>query len=296
MLDLSLNKILVLTGNNSAKSNGNLASISRVLKQAKITHTVESNCPPNPDFEFLLFIANKLEKDYDCIIALGGGSVMDIAKGAALFSANLNSNDELSLVNNVKELAAASCKIIAVPTTVGTGSEANGTFIVNDKNTGQRKDFFHLSVRPHIAWLDPKHVRSLTKASVENGLIDVLSHLLEQYFSDEEELIWNDYQILGLLEYCVECYNKLDTWKDSAKFRNEVQMVSLISMSYLFAQGKTLTWSLHNNLELKKISNYSHSSVIRKYLPNWVKEKLIDKRNSIRFEKINYILNFIKII
>ena len=290
----SFNQVLVLTGIRSSKNNGNLDRLASLLEQAKLNYTIESSCKECPDFQYIDYIASKLTDSYDCVIALGGGSVIDCAKGASLQSANYAFNRNLSSFSDIKKYVDSKCKVVAIPTTIGTGSESNGTFIINDVDKSQRIDFFHLSVRPIIAWLDPNHIQTLETISIENGLVDVISHLLEQYFSDEDELFWSDYQIIALLKYCIKCYNEIYKWNDSIKLRNEVQIISFISMSYLFSQGKRLNWSLHNKSELTKVSTISHASLIRKYLPIWLHEKSSGKIHSDRIKKIDFVFIFIE--
>lgn len=290
---LSFKKVLVLTGEKSSVLNGNLKKLSDTLDKVKLSYTIESSCPRGPDFEYLSYISRKIFNSFDCIIALGGGSVIDCAKGAALQSANLNSNTKLSALGDCRNFLNATCKVVAIPTTIGTGSEGNGTFIINDICNSLRRDFFHLSIRPCIAWLDPKYVLTLDSVSVENGLIDAVAHLLEQYFSSDDELMWNDYQIIGLLQYCIKCYKSLSSWDTSEKIRSEIQIVSLISMSYFLSQGKTISWSLHKKKELMSISNDSHASLIRTHLPAWLDDISLNNKFYNRIENINFIFDFV---
>ncbi|MEC7986514.1 MAG: iron-containing alcohol dehydrogenase, partial [Myxococcota bacterium] len=267
------------------------------LKAAKISYSVESTCPANPDVDFISHLAKKLNRGrYDVLIALGGGSVIDAAKGIALLAANDPFTQNIWDLNTRQNCSDAFCKLIAVPTTVGTGSEGNGTFILYNKAIHKKRDYFHLSIRPSLAWLDPTNVVSLPITMVENGLIDAISHLLEQYFRDDEEDVWSDFSIVGLLEYGVECFDQRMLWERSDHLRANIQMLSLIAMSYLFSQGKRLSWSLHNELDALTDMDKSHAYLIRKHMPEWFERKIREEKNAKRSRRIQFLVPFMEAI
>jgi alcohol dehydrogenase YqhD (iron-dependent ADH family) len=284
--------VLIVTSRNRSHYIKTFSLIIEVLEEAKSKFVVDF-CDSNPSCEYLYQLSRRIMDGKKLVIALGGGSVIDAVKAASLQAANPDIHSLWHLEEKYS-FNDSQCKIIAIPTTIGTGSEGNGTFIVYNYDLGQKRAFFNLSVRPALAWLDPDNVMSLSRLSLENGLIDCFSHFLEQYIRRDDSDLWSDYAIKGLLEFSIKCYDDLDNWSSSHELRSNVQMLSLLAMSYLFAQGKRLDWSLHNRLDRLECISQCHSAAIRCYLPAWLDEVRRDESLQNRFTDIAFVSEFVR--
>lgn len=121
----------------------------------------------------------------DCVIALGGGSVIDAAKLIALLATNPGSASDYVGVPNVRHTASA--PLIAIPTTAGTGSEASHSAGIHPDAQTVTLGMSSRHLIPKIAILDPDLVASLPRRLVAATGIDALSHCIEGYLSKKDQ-------------------------------------------------------------------------------------------------------------
>lgn len=114
------------------------------------------------------------------VVALGGGSVLDAAKGISLLVGN---PDAVAADADQLWEAAAGLPIIAIPTTSGTGAETNGFGVIEDAGARRKVYLGHPSVKPHIALLDPELTLGLPAPATAATGIDALVHGIESLAS-----------------------------------------------------------------------------------------------------------------
>ena len=143
----------------------------------------------------------------DVIIALGGGSPIDAAKGMWLFYEHPEADVEglkLKFMDIRKRTykfpkLGTKCKMVAIPTTSGTGSEVTSFAVITDKNKNKKYPLADYELTPDVAIVDPDLVMSLPKSVTADTGMDVLTHALEAYVSN----MASDYTD-GLAEKAVE--------------------------------------------------------------------------------------------
>ncbi|KKY00076.1 acetaldehyde dehydrogenase [Paraclostridium benzoelyticum] len=153
---------------------------------------VFSDVEPDPSVDTVLNGANMMRQfKPDTIIALGGGSSMDAAKGMWLFYENPEVNfDDLRLrfmdirkrVFKFPKLGRQA-KMVAIPTTSGTGSEVTSFAVVTDKVNNVKYPLADYELTPDIAIIDPNFVMTVPKAVTADTGVDVLTHAIEAYVS-----------------------------------------------------------------------------------------------------------------
>jgi alcohol dehydrogenase len=161
-----------------------VADILSGLKKAGLKAEIFADVRPNPVEENVLagckvFLAGK----HDGVVALGGGSGLDIGKLIALMHSQNLSVFELEDIGDWWTRADASVisPIIAVPTTAGTGSEVGRAAVVTHPITHEKKIIFHPAMMPKVALLDPELTVGLPpKLTAATGM-DALAHNLEAY-------------------------------------------------------------------------------------------------------------------
>jgi alcohol dehydrogenase len=154
------------------------------LKAAGLGVALFSNVRPNP-VEANLHAGVKAYKagKHDGVIALGGGSGLDIGKLIALMHAQTISVFDLEDIGDwwTRADAGKISPIIAVPTTAGTGSEVGRAGVVTHPETHEKKIIFHPAIMPKVALLDPELSVGLPpKLTAATGM-DALAHCLEAY-------------------------------------------------------------------------------------------------------------------
>jgi len=179
--DMSLRKVIVFADPTLAAP---MAVLLESLDNNNIAHTLFDRISVEPtDASFKDAIAAAGEGDYDAFVALGGGSTIDTAKAANLYTSY--PADFLDYVNapigKGRPVPGPLKPMIAIPTTAGTGSETTGVAIFDFKEMKAKTGIAHRRLKPTLAIVDPDNTRSLPAAVAAATGLDVLSHALESY-------------------------------------------------------------------------------------------------------------------
>ena len=161
-----------------------VAEIMADLKKAGLKAALFADVRPNP-VEDNILAGCKVFKDgkHDGVVAIGGGSGLDVGKLIALMHSQKISVFDLEDIGDWWTRADASVisPIIAVPTTAGTGSEVGRAGVVTHPKTHEKKIIFHPAIMPKVALLDPELTVGLPpKLTAATGM-DALAHNLEAY-------------------------------------------------------------------------------------------------------------------
>ncbi len=156
---------------------GIVDSLRAVLERDDVDVAVFDDVVPNPSTHTLDAGADALRRFGDAaVVAIGGGSSLDVAKGIAVAGVNEGSGRDFDYRN---EQPVTARPVIAVPTTAGTGSETNAFGVIDDPLTGEKFYVGHSSTLPRVAILDPRlHVGLPARATAATG-IDALAHAIE---------------------------------------------------------------------------------------------------------------------
>ena len=167
-------------------------------RRNKVTMQLFCDVEPDPDIETVLK-GTEMMKIFqpDTIIALGGGSVMDAAKGMWLFYEHpeVNFDDLKQKFMDIRKRAfkypelGKKSRLICIPTTSGTGSEVTPFAVISDKKNNKKYPLTDYSLTPTIAIIDPEFTTNLPARSTAMTGMDVLTHAIEAYVS----VMANDY-------------------------------------------------------------------------------------------------------
>lgn len=161
-------------------------------------YKIFSDVEPDPDVETIMRgVAEMRSFQPDVVIALGGGSAMDAAKGMWLFYEHPETSFDglrqkfMDIRKRVVKFPhlGDKCKMVAIPTTSGTGSEVTSFTVITDKKKGIKYPLADYAVTPNVAIIDPQFVVSLPKRATADTGLDVLTHAIEAYISN----MANDY-------------------------------------------------------------------------------------------------------
>lgn len=162
-------------------------------RRNKVHSYIYSQVEPDPSFDTVksgVEMMNKFEPD--CIIALGGGSAIDAAKGMWLLyeqpdvDLDAMKNKFMDIRKRVYKIEdlGKKAKMVAIPTTSGTGSETTSFAVISDKKNNMKYPLADYALVPTIAIVDPELVYTLPAKSVADTGMDVLTHALEAYVSN----------------------------------------------------------------------------------------------------------------
>ena len=194
-----ITKAFIVTSNSSVK-NGYVDKVLYYLNknQSRIQFETFSGIEPEPTVDTVMNGADRMSKfQPDCIIALGGGSVMDAAKAMWLFYEHPET-DFHSLTQKFFDPTKRvvrfptirnKAKLVAIPTTSGTGSEVTAFSVISDNKENIKYPLADFQLTPDIAIIDPQFVMTVPKHVTADTGMDVLTHAIESYVS----VLANDY-------------------------------------------------------------------------------------------------------
>jgi alcohol dehydrogenase class IV len=151
--------------------------VEHLLADAGIRSATFDDIHPNPGTQTLDAGADAARAfGQAAVVAVGGGSVIDAAKGLALMATNPGDASQFDYRN---EPGLPGSPIIAIPTTAGTGAETNGFGVIDNPTTGRKFYVGHASVVPKAVILDPELTIGLPASATAATGMDVLTHSLE---------------------------------------------------------------------------------------------------------------------
>ena len=220
------NKALIVTGRTSAKKSGLYDRVTAKLDAAHIEHVLFDQVDANPLTTTALDGA-ALAKSESCdmVIAIGGGSIMDCAKGIAFMS--VNEGDINDYIFNRKTSDKA-LPLIVIPTTCGTGSEGNGFGVLTNPETGDKKSLRCNAIVPKVSIVDPAVMGTMPPHVLASVGFDALCHNIEAYTSKTAQPFTDalaHYAVTLLAQYLVPLYKHVKAKAESkSAVLNETQL------------------------------------------------------------------------
>jgi len=162
---------------------GVTAKVTEVLDKAGLAYEIYSNIKPNPTIENVQSGVEAFKASgADYIIAIGGGSSMDTAKGVGIIIANPEFADVRSL-EGVADTKNKSVPIFAVPTTAGTAAEVTINYVITDVEKNRKMVCVDPKDIPVVAFVDPDMMSSMPKGLTAATGMDALTHAIEGYIT-----------------------------------------------------------------------------------------------------------------
>ena len=201
-------KALIVTGRTSAKKSGLYDRVVAKLDAAHIDHVLFDQVDANPLTTTALDGATIAKSEScDMVIAVGGGSIMDCAKGIAFMA--VNEGDINDYIFNRKTSDNA-LPLIVIPTTCGTGSEGNGFGVLTNPETGDKKSLRCNAIVPKVSIVDPAVMGTMPPDVLASVGFDALCHNIEAYTSKTAQPFTDalaHYAVTLLAQYLVPLYN-----------------------------------------------------------------------------------------
>lgn len=239
--------VMLVYGGGSIKKNGIYEQVVEILKAEGKNIVEDAGVMPNPTVEKLhegCRIAK--ENDVDLILAVGGGSCCDYAKAVSI-SAHCKEEPWEKYYLKFEDVDADT-RIISVGcilTMVGTGSEMNGGAVITNHETKLKiGHVFGENVFPKFAILNPKFTYTLPEYQMTAGFFDIMSHILEQYFSGEDDNT-SDYIMEGLLRSLIHSTRIAVKNPEDYEARSNIMWIATWALNTLVAKGKATDWMVH---------------------------------------------------
>lgn len=237
--------VLLIYGGGSIKKNGIYDKVLEILKANGKNVVEDGGVMPNLTVDKLYEGCRRArESQADLLLAVGGGSVCDYAKAVSV-SAYCEENPwdkyYLRMENPGNKLIPVGC----VLTMVGTGSEMNGgSVITNHEQKLKIGHVFGEELFPKFSILNPEYTYTLPQYQMVAGFFDIMSHILEQYFSGEDDNT-SDYIMEGLLKSLIHSSRIAVKNPHDYEARSNIMWIATWALNTLVAKGKTTDWMVH---------------------------------------------------
>ena len=280
--DFGAKKVLIHYGGGSAVRSGLIDKIKTSLTEENISFVELGGVKPNPRLS-LIYEGIKLAKEnnVDFILAVGGGSVIDSAKGIGYGIANPDIEDVWDLYIGKKK--TQKCAPIGVVLTIAAaGSEMSGGSVVTKEDEQLKRSYGCDNARPKFAIMNPELTYTLPKYQIACGVVDIMMHTMERYFSPVGNLELTDKIAEGLLRTMIK-YGKLSLENPhNYEARAEIMWASSLAHNGLTGCGGIGDWSTHQlEHDLGGVYDIAHGAGLSAVWGSWA--RYVYKENPKRF-------------
>ncbi|MBR6804294.1 MAG: iron-containing alcohol dehydrogenase [Paludibacteraceae bacterium] len=237
----NVKSLLLVYSGDFIKTLGIYSVIEDAVNELGIKFSENGNVVPNPSVELVRELVKQGKKDnVDFVLAVGGGSSIDTAKAVALgipYDGDVWDFFEKGV--SPKEVL----NIGVIATTASSGSETSNAAIIS--NGEWKLGFEDDRIIPKFAIMNPKFTAGLPRFQTFVGVADVLSHLLERYFSDAKNSDTTDYLIEGAIKALLLNADRLIENPQDVNARAEVQWLASVAHNNFLDAGRIADWGSH---------------------------------------------------
>lgn len=241
--EFGASRVLIVIGKNSVIKSGLLERVVVSLGKASIPFELLRGVRANPTFDLVeegLSIIRTHKIDF--ILAIGGGSVIDTAKCIAV---NFYHNGGVKDINLHKAMPTKALPVGVILTISAAGSELSNSCVIQDDATGIKVGFNSDLVRPVFAIENPELTYSLPKEQIAYGVVDILMHTLERYFSESDKYELADEFALGLIKNVLEIGLLAYQNPTNYEYQSALMLASSLSHNGLTSIGKKYYMPVH---------------------------------------------------
>ena len=237
--------VLLVYGKHSVKKSGLYDTVSDILRNTGKKVVELSGIKSNPTYVQMMEGAKLVrENKVDLILAVGGGSVIDCAKGISV-SAYCKGDPWQRYWMNFENVDNEIVPVGCVLTMAGTGSEMNGgSVITNEAEMIKGGRTYPANVNPKFAILNPEYTYTVPKYQMASGIFDTMSHLMEQYFSGDDDNT-TDYIIEGVLESLIHSARIVLQNPQDYEARSNIMWCATVGLNKITGLSKEQDWEVH---------------------------------------------------
>jgi len=269
-------RVLIVTGSGSVKSNGIFDQVLTQVKKAGLDYREHSGIQPNPRLKSVYEgIQICRDSDIDLVLGVGGGSVIDASKAIAA-GAKYDGDCWDFFINKASPESALD--IGCVLTLAATGTESNGNSVITREDTKRKLALYTPHIQPRFSILDPEYTFTVDRYNTAAGVVDIIAHIFEQYFSHTESCDVQDGIAEALIKVCVKYGPIVLESPNDYDARSNIMWAGTLALNGLIGMGKEADWASHGiEHELSAIYDISHGVGLSIIIPNWLKHVLSNK-------------------
>ena len=263
-------KILLHYGGGSIKASGLYDRVTASLRESGVAYVELGGVVPNPRLALVHEGVELCKKEgVELILAVGGGSVIDSAK--AIAAGMYYPGDVWEFYEEGKEIDRA-LPVATILTLPAAGSETSGDTVITNEAKQMKIGHKSPQLRPLLSIMNPELFYTLPKNQIANGIADIMSHVMERYFTNTTQTDFTD----GLCETVLKTVLKYgpavftnpadyDAW-------SEVAFAGTIAHNGLVGMGREQDWACHMlEHELSAIYDVAHGAGLAAVTPSWMR-------------------------
>ena len=283
-------RVLLTYGGGSIKKNGIYAEVLNQLTGFQVFEL--GGITPNPKLSIVekgTAICKK--NNVDVILAVGGGSTIDASKHIA--AAACYDGNPWDLVLD-KSLVKSALPIAVVLTICATGSEMNCGAVITNDATYEKLEINTPFLYPRLSICDPTYLFTLPNKQTAAGAVDIMSHVLEQYFQPNDEAYITDALSEAVMKTVIRYGKKAIDEPENYEARSNLMWASTIGLNHLLTAGKGGAWSVHPiEHVLSGFYDVTHGVGLAILTPAWMEYVLNDvtKHRFARFARVIFNVN-----
>lgn len=262
--------ILLVYGKGSIKKSGLYDEVVARLRDEDISFTELSGVEANPKLD-LVYEGIKIgrEKQIGFILAVGGGSVIDTAK--AIGVGMRFQGDVWDVLQRYKD-ATETVPVGTVLTAVGAGSEMSNSCVITKMPDKLKRSFDNEIIIPKFSILDPRYTCSVPAHQTACGAVDILSHLMERYFTLVKQADVTDRFLEGLMETILLYAPRALDNPDDLDARSELMWAGTLAQNGLLNTGRVGDWACHAiEHELSGEYDIAHGEGLAMITSSWMR-------------------------
>ncbi len=276
-------KVLVVYGGGSIKRNGLFDEVMNELNKMDAEVSELSGVEPNPRVSTVRKgVEICKEKGIDVLLAVGGGSVIDCTKAIA---AGAKYDGDVWDIITLQAQVEDALPFGTVLTLAATGSEMNSGSVITNWETQEKYGWGSPLVFPKFSILDPTYTFSVPKDQTIYGIVDMMSHVFEQYFHNATNTPLQDRFAESILLTVMETAPKLLENLENYELRETILYNGTMALNGTLQMGVRGDWGSHNiEHAVSAVYDIPHAGGLAILFPNWMRHNV--DTNVARFKQL----------
>ncbi|WP_416729367.1 iron-containing alcohol dehydrogenase [Fictibacillus sp. JL2B1089] len=276
-------RVLVVYGGGSIKRNGLFDEVMNELNKMDAEVSELSGVEPNPRVSTVRKgVEICKEKNIDVLLAVGGGSVIDCTKAIA---AGAKYDGDVWDIITLKAQVEEALPFGTVLTLAATGSEMNSGSVITNWETQEKYGWGSPLVFPKFSILDPTYTFSVPKDQTIYGIVDMMSHVFEQYFHNATNTPLQDRFAESILLTVMETAPKLLNDLENYELRETILYNGTMALNGTLQMGVRGDWGSHNiEHAVSAVYDIPHAGGLAILFPNWMRHNV--DTNVARFKQL----------
>ena len=275
------NKVLLTYGGGSIKKNGVYDKVVKELKNSGVEIFELSGIEPNPRIDSVRKGVEIIkENNIGAILAVGGGSTIDASKFMA--AGACADFDPWEFISKKKPMSPA-IPLLSVLTMAATGSEMDNGGVITNPETKEKLSSGHPDTRPKVSFLNPEITDPVSKYQTACGSSDILSHIFENYFNQDESMYMLDRMMESLMKTVIK-YGPIAV-KDPNNYeaRANLMWASSWAINGFVSSSSKSEWTVHPiEHELSAFYDITHGLGLAILTPRWM-EYVLNETTAHKF-------------